>query len=171
MWSCTCKLLLNTGIWIIYLATIQLGTSLVFTFYHQGHWVSPHSNLTHDTSPVLVHSQKQNLSVEWIYINTVRKQKADEHANNQARQHFRFHSGPKRSQWSERWCERLRGHAQGLTSHNGSNVYSRQLSFLPTIMREIESQEMFVFLSIRPNNNIIPAGLQKHLSSKDSPEN
>lgn len=33
-----------------------------------------------------MHSQKQNLSVEWIYINTVRKQKADEHANNQARQ-------------------------------------------------------------------------------------
>lgn len=86
MWSCTCKLLLNTGIWIIYLATIQLGTSLVFTFYHQGHWVSPHSNLTHDTSSVLVHSQKQNLSVEWIYINTLRKQKVDEHAKNQARQ-------------------------------------------------------------------------------------
>lgn len=38
-------------------------------------------------------------------------------------------------------------------------------------MREIESQEMFVFLSIRPNNNTIPKGLQKHLSSKDSPEN
>lgn len=38
-------------------------------------------------------------------------------------------------------------------------------------MREIESQEMFVFLSIRPNNNSIPKGLQNHLSSKDSPEN
>lgn len=38
-------------------------------------------------------------------------------------------------------------------------------------MREIESQEMFIFLSIRPNNNTIPKGLQKHLSSKDSPEN
>lgn len=57
------------------------------------------------------------------------------------------------------------------TSHNGPSVYSRQFSFLPTIMREIEYQEMFVFLSIRPNNNIIPTGLQKHLSSKDSPEN
>lgn len=38
-------------------------------------------------------------------------------------------------------------------------------------MREIESQEMFVFLSIRPNNNIIPHSFKKkqkkHLSSKD----
>lgn len=33
------------------------------------------------------------------------------------------------------------------------DVYNRQFSFLPTIMREIESQEMFVFASIRPNNN------------------
>lgn len=38
-------------------------------------------------------------------------------------------------------------------------------------MREIESQEMFIFLSIRPNNNFIPTGLQNHLSSKDGPEN
>lgn len=40
----------HRGIWIIYLATIQLGTSLIFTFYHQGHWMNLHSNLTYDTS-------------------------------------------------------------------------------------------------------------------------
>lgn len=45
--------------------------------------------------------------------------------------------------------------------HNGPNVYNRQFSFLPTIMREIESQEMLVFLSIRPNNNTIPYGFIK----------
>ena len=43
-----------------------------------------------------------------------------------------------------------------------SCVYSRQLSFLPTIMGRIESQEMFVLASIRPNNN----SLQKPPSSK-----
>lgn len=68
-------------------------------------------------------------------------------------------------------CKGSEGHAQGLTLHNGSNVYSGQFSFLPTIMREIESQEMLVFLSIRPNNNTFTRGLQKHLSSKDGPEN
>lgn len=65
--------------------------------------------------------------------------------------------------------ERLHTHA--LASHNDSSVYSRQFSFLPTIMMEIEFQEMFIFLSIRPNNNNIPTGLKKHLSSKDCPEN
>lgn len=65
----------------------------------------------------------------------------------------------------------LKGRARGLTSHNAANVYSRQLSFLPTIMRGIESQEMFVFLSIRAHNATVPKGLQKHLSSKDSSEN
>lgn len=50
---------------------------------------------------------------------------------------------------------------QQLTLHNRTNVYTRQLSFLPTIMREIESQEMFVFLSIRPNNNIILCRFKK----------
>lgn len=73
--------------------------------------------------------------------------------------------------WITQRPPRAARHALGLTSHNGSSVYSRQFSFLPTIMREIESQEMFVFLSIRPNNNTIPRGLHKHLSSKDSPEN
>lgn len=85
------------------------------------------------------------------------------------------HGGLQITQWSPTvGVEHMmaqRGHAPGLTSHNSANVYSRQFSFLPTIMREIESQEMFVFLSIRPNNNTIPKGLQKHLSSKDSPEN
>ena len=65
----------------------------------------------------------------------------------------------------------LGGHNMDSLHTIAPDVYSRQFSFLPTIMREIESQEMFVFLSIRPNNNIIPAGLRKHLSSKDSPEN
>ncbi len=60
------------------------------------------------------------------------------------------------------------GLSKGLTSPDDSEVYSRELSFLPTIMREIESQEMLVFLSITPDNSIIPTGLQKHLSSKDS---
>lgn len=32
-------------------------------------------------------------------------------------------------------------------------VYNTQFSFLPTIMREIESQEMFIFTSIRADNN------------------
>ena len=171
MWSCTCKLILNRSIWIIYLATIQLGTSLVFTFYHQGHWMGPHSNLTHDTSSVLVppaqsksnrRDRGKRLRGVDIYLRAEKKkQKVDEHARWWLS--AAVFSG---QSWSKRG-----GHAQGLTSHNGSNVYSRQFSFLPTIMREIESQEMFVFLSIRPNNNIIPTGLQKHLSSKDRPEN
>lgn len=50
---CICNFTLHRGIWIIYLATIQLGTSLIFTFYHQGHWMNLHSNLTYDTSSVL----------------------------------------------------------------------------------------------------------------------
>lgn len=57
--------------------------------------------------------------------------------------------------------EGLGGCQQQLTLHNRTGVYTRQLSFLPTIMREIESQEMLVFLSIRPNNNIIPRSFKK----------
>lgn len=61
MWLCTCKLIPNRGIWIIYLATIQLGTSLVFTFYHQGHWMSAHSDPAHDTCSVRIslHNREQ----------------------------------------------------------------------------------------------------------------
>lgn len=110
------------------------------------------------------------------YIFKLRKQKVDEHAQWWHRAAlFRLHSGQPQSQRStvkeDGHAEGSEGHALRLTSHNASHVYSRQFSFLPTIMREIESQEMFVFLSIRPNNNIIPTGLQKHLSSKDSTEN
>lgn len=145
---------------------------------------SQQSNTWHILSPRPFAQSKatgggqENVSVAWICIYTLRKQKLDEHA--------RWWLSARRgglwiTQWSpavaakrsKRWrrCEGSEGHARGLTSHNGSSVYSRQVSFLPTIMREIESQEMFVFLSIRPNNNIIPKGLQKHLSSKDRPEN
>ena len=63
---------------------------------------------------------------------------------------------------SRSWrCMTPLGPGKKLTSHNALNVYNRQFCFLPTIMREIESQEMFVFLSIRPNNNTIPPRFTK----------
>lgn len=66
MWFSTCNLILNRGIWIIYLVTIQLGMSLVFTFYHQGQWMSLQSNLTRDASRPLVplRSQRQTWAQE-----------------------------------------------------------------------------------------------------------
>lgn len=50
--------------------------------------MSPHSNLTHDTSSVVVpfaqskatDGDQDNVSVVWIYIYTLGKQKVDEHA-------------------------------------------------------------------------------------------
>ena len=55
------------------------------------------------------------------------------------------------------------GAGKRLSSHKTPSVYNRQFSFLPTIMREIESQEMFVFASIRPNNNTEPPKVYKDI--------
>lgn len=130
MWFCTCKLILNWGVWIIYLATIQLGMSLVFTFYHQGHWMSPRSNLTHDTSSVLVpflHDQRsnrldqENVSVAWMYFYTPRKQKVDEQAG-----WWLSVAVVKITQRSAVVAVKHDGRSQGLASPSGSDVHSRE---------------------------------------------
>lgn len=180
---CTCAsvhLILTRGIWIIYLSTIQLGTSLVFTFYHQGHWMSLHNNLTHDIFSVFIphvpsHTGQEGdcfscLDMSYSYT--------DKTVGWWTCKMLMTKHGGRFVQWSPHSCSVTRWQFESFelqtlrhTSHSGSSVYSRQFSFLPTIMREIEFEEMFVFLSISPNNNTIPKGLQKHLSSMGSAEN
>lgn len=52
------------------------------------------------------------------------------------------------------------GYNKAFFSHNTVTVYSGQFSFLPTIMSEIESQEMLLFSKIRNNNKDIPGSLR-----------
>lgn len=187
MFCCTCSPLLNTDVWIIYPATIQLGASLVFTFYRQGRRVSPRRNL--NTWHILVprplvqsvattRARKIILGSLYICMDYVHAYLCEYvcvcvYIHTQIQPTYTMYtiylpicvSG-----------ERPGGRQQQLTLHNSTSVYTRQLCFLPTIMREIESQEMFVFLSIRPNNNIIPPQVyksichQKDVSTKNDSE-
>lgn len=135
MWFCTCNLILNRSVWIIYLATIQLGTSLVFTFYHQGHWMSLHSNLTHDTHSVLVPLRDQKRRTRPgkrfrgmdIYLYTERKQKVDEHAGWWLSVAVvRLHSGHPQSHTEaqgERW-QGSEGHAHKDSLHTMAPMFT-----------------------------------------------
>lgn len=142
--------------------------SLVFTFYHQGQRVSPHSNLTHDTSLVpvpLVRSEAKPCPQSRRALTHGQIKRLLRARGGRARRSLGLPRGRPTS-WhgakGDERRERLGGRAHGGPApHKGSGVYSRQFSFLPTIMRGIESQEMFVFLSIRPNNNIIPCRFTK----------
>lgn len=164
------KYIYNRGIWIIYLHHNPAGNVLGIYILSSRTLdeVSQQSTMTHFHHVFLYNGSNGEHPFFHQYIYPLRRQKEKLMKMLHDISVFPQHNGQPRSIGSTvSWWQG----SEGLASHNGFSVYSRQPSFLPTIMREIESQEMFVFLSISSNNNNIPNGLQKPLSSKDSPEN
>lgn len=170
---CTCNLILNRGIWIIYLATIQLGTSLVFTFYHQGHWMSLHSksNTGHMLSarPSAQSNAdggvRENVSAAWTYIYKPGEQKRwwTRRGWWLSVAGFRSHTGQAHSR-GERRQRRA-----GLSRGTRTGTHFTQWPPMFTADKFVSFQQLWgklnlrkcsFFSSIRPNNNTIPTGLR-----------